>query len=179
VAAHEVRALSLGWFVHARTGNWEVAEREIRRGYDGLAAKGSTGWLSSVAALRAHCSYALGRLDESLEFSRRCDQLSARDDFVSQVFWRTARAKVLAARGEAAEAVSLAQEAVGLALATDSLPNQGDALLDLAEVLVLTKRHDEARTSARQALDVYERKEHLAGMARARALLEQLDPVRA
>jgi hypothetical protein len=47
------------------------------------------------------------------------------------------RAKVLARRGEHAEADRLAREAVALSDETDQLDTQGDAYADLAEVLEL------------------------------------------
>ena len=48
--AYAGRAGSLGWEVEARSGNWEAAEREIRVGYDGLAALGNSGFGATAAA---------------------------------------------------------------------------------------------------------------------------------
>jgi hypothetical protein len=45
-------------------------------------------------------------------------------------------------------------------------PDQGDALLRPAEVLVFAERYDDSRAAARQALDAYERKEHVVGAGR-------------
>jgi hypothetical protein len=71
--------------------------------------------------------------------------------------------------------VKVAKEAVELALATDALSEQGEALVILAEVLVSADLHDEARTAARQALDAFDRKEHLVGAARAERLLARIE----
>ena len=54
---------------------------------------------------------------------------------ISQVLWRTARAKIRAESGDTEGAEALAREAVRLAEATELLNTQGDALLDLASVL--------------------------------------------
>jgi tetratricopeptide (TPR) repeat protein len=175
VLAYAGRAGSLGWEVEARAGNWEAAEREIRAGYEGLAALGSTGYSATTAGNLAHCLYALGRTDEAEEFVAVAADTAAADDVISQVSWRTARGKLLAARGEVTEAVNLAKEVVELALETDALAEQGAALLHLAEILVLAEQHDAARATARHALDVYERKEQLVGAARAQTLLAQLE----
>ena len=48
---------------------------------------------------------------------------------------RQVRAKVLARRGDYAEAIRLAHEAVDIGDGTDLLDMQGDAYADLAEVL--------------------------------------------
>jgi tetratricopeptide (TPR) repeat protein len=92
-----------------------------------------------------------------------------------QVIWRTAQARFLAARGELKEAPKVAREAVELALETDALGEQGEALLHLAEVLRLAACYDDAREAAQQALDVFKQKEHRVGADRAEALLVQLD----
>jgi tetratricopeptide (TPR) repeat protein len=170
-----VRAFCLGWFVEAKSGNWADAEREVRHGYDGLAALGNTAFRSTIAAMLAHCLERLGRLDEADRFVTVCTETAARDDAISQMLWRTARARLLASRGEPTEAVSLAREAVAIALETDALPYQGDVLLDLAEVLVAAGRDREGHAAARDALAAYRRKEYLNGVTRAEALLGRLE----
>ena len=63
---------------------------------------------------------------------------------VTQMLWRQARAKVLARRGEHAEAERLAREAVAIGQTTDDLDGQGDARADLATVLELAGRREES-----------------------------------
>jgi class 3 adenylate cyclase/tetratricopeptide (TPR) repeat protein len=171
VLAYMGRAGSLGWEVEARSGNWEGAEREIRIGYDGLAALGDTGYLSTVAGFLAHTLWALGRIGEAEALAAVSAETAAMDDLFSQVVWRTARAKILSARDQVPEALSVAREAVSLALETDSLSEQGDALLQFADVLVRVGRYDDARAAARHSHDAYKRKEHLVGAAHAETLL--------
>jgi hypothetical protein len=81
---------------------------------------------------------------------------------------RQARAKVLARRGDNAEAVRLAREAVAIGATTDHLNAQGDANADLGEVLLLSGKTDEAGAALEQALKRYERKGNLVMAQRMR-----------
>ena len=54
------------------------------------------------------------------------------------------------------------------------LDHQGDAYADLAEVLLLTGKPDEAATALEQAHERYERKGNVASAQRAQARLEEL-----
>ena len=55
----------------------------------------------------------------------------------------------------------MAQAAVAIGDATESPIRQADAYVDLAEVLELAGRYDEATAALREALERYERKEAL------------------
>ena len=122
----------------------------------------------------AEAFYVDGRLDEAEAWADRAAELGASDDPVTQLLWRTVRAKVLARRGEHAEAERLAREAVALGDETDQLDTQGDAYADLAEVLVLADRPEDAAEALEQALARYERKEDLVKAGRARDRLAAL-----
>jgi hypothetical protein len=69
---------------------------------------------------------------------------------------------------------ALAREAVDLALRTDRVDTQTDALMDLVEVLRLGGRQNEAALLVADALRRYELKEVHPAAARAQALLEDL-----
>jgi tetratricopeptide (TPR) repeat protein len=131
---------------------------------------GERGFLSTVAGLLAHALIAVGEDGDAERFSRLSEQAAAPDDVTSHVLWRTARAKLLARRGEHEAAERVAREAVEMVGRTDLLNQQGDALLDLADVLVLAGRADEARAAALEAAERFERKGNLPSLARARAL---------
>ena len=90
------------------------------------------------------------------------------------MLWRHVRAKVLARRGEHAEAERLAREAVVICEATDVLGAQGDVYADLAEVLSLAGRPKDAAGALRQALGCYERKGNLVSTQRTRTRLAEL-----
>jgi hypothetical protein len=83
---------------------------------------------------------------------------------------------LLARRGNVEAGEELAREAVELALRTDRVDTQTDALMDLAEVLRVGGRAAEAVPIVADALRRYELKEVLPAAARARALLEELAP---
>lgn len=87
---------------------------------------------------------------------------------------------LLAHGGDVEAGEVLAREAVDLALRTDRVDTQTDALMDLAEVLRLGGRSTEAVPVVTDALRRYERKEVVPAAARARVLLEELrQPARA
>ena len=88
--------------------------------------------------------------------------------------WRAASAKVLAREGEVDEALRLAREAVAIIAETDWLNSRGDALLDLAEVLDLAEKPDEAAPRIAEALHLYEQKGNIVAAAKARELLAEL-----
>lgn len=121
--------------VEMLAGDPSAAERELRADYEALEAMGDKNYLSTTAALLAQALHELGRDDEAERFTRISEQTSAPDDVNSEVEWRCARAKILASRGEHAEAESLGRDAVRLSLGTDFLEVQGNACLDLAFVL--------------------------------------------
>jgi class 3 adenylate cyclase/tetratricopeptide (TPR) repeat protein len=164
----------LGYFVEMVQGDWESGERELRRGFDELASMGDKNYLAITAGWLAHCLYALGRYDEAEEFAGVCEKAAARSWVAAQVLWRGARATLLARSGNVESSEALAREAVKLALRTDRVDTQTDALMDLAEVLRVSGREDEAAPIVADALRRYELKEVHPAAARARALLAEL-----
>jgi tetratricopeptide (TPR) repeat protein len=139
-----------------------------------LEQQGERGVLSSAAGLLGQALYELDRLDEADEWAGRAAEIGGSDDLLTQHLWRRVRAKVLARRGEHAEAEQLAREAVAISEKTDQLVVQGDVYADLAEVLSLAGRPEEAAAALRQALGCYKRKGNLVSAQRARSRLNEL-----
>jgi len=166
----------LGYFVEMVCGDWLAAEQVLRRGFDELASMGDKNYLAITAGWLAHCLYALGRYDEAEDFAGVCENSAAKNWVAAQVLWRGARAMLLARRGNVESGEALAREAVDLALRTDRVDTQTDALMDLAEVLRVGGRGGEAVPIVADALRRYELKEVQPAAARARALLEELAP---
>jgi class 3 adenylate cyclase/predicted ATPase len=160
----------LGWIARLE-GDEERAMEYFRAFCDSMEAQGQTGALSSFVAELGRSQCALGRHDEAEPLARRAHKLANEQDVWSQAMWRQVLALVLASRGEHAEAVQLGREAVAILEPTDSLIEQGGALVDLAEVLSAAGRDDEARECLDQALDRYERKKNLVMAERVRAKL--------
>jgi class 3 adenylate cyclase/tetratricopeptide (TPR) repeat protein len=152
-----------------------AAERDLREGYSALEEMGERGLLSMVAAELARAIYAQGRFEEAERFTAASEELAATADMASQISWRAVRAKVLARRHEFATAEELARGAVALAKQTDGLNSQGRALMDLAEVLELAGRADEAKPILEQALDLFEQKGNVVSARKARAVLNELE----
>jgi tetratricopeptide (TPR) repeat protein len=123
---------------------------------------------------RAQALYALDRLDEARAWAGRAAKLGANDEPFTQMLWRQVRAKVLARRGENAEAERLAREAVAIGEKTDMLSEQGDAYADLAEVLAVADRPNDSAEALEQALACYQRKENVVMSERVRARLAEL-----
>lgn len=137
-------------------------------GCRGLEEQGHRSILSSYAPKLARILSELGRLDEAEAWAERGRELGAEDDALTQFLWRQGKAKVLARRGESAEAVRLARAAVEIARATDMLNQQGDAYFDLGEVLALAGDAAGAAGAYEHALDCYERKGNLVMAERTR-----------
>jgi class 3 adenylate cyclase/tetratricopeptide (TPR) repeat protein len=161
-------------YVEMLAGDPREAERELRSGYADLERMGEKAFLSTIAAELAQALYEQRRFDEAERFTHVSQELGPRDDFATQVEWRTTRAKVLARRGEFEAAVALAEEAVVLAADTDYLNMQGDARKDLAEVLSLAGRNGEAASRSREALGLYKRKGNIVSAGRVRTMLEDV-----
>jgi DNA-binding SARP family transcriptional activator len=155
-------------------GDPAAAERGFRESYDALVPIGDRAYLATRAAQLAEAVALCGRRDEALEWSRVAEREADRDDVPTQLLWRTVRARLLAAAGDAGAAETLAREAVALADGTDALGQRGKVALALADVLRAGGRLDEAAAAAGQALAHFEQKGHTVGVNRARAFLAGL-----
>jgi DNA-binding SARP family transcriptional activator len=150
-----------------------AAERELIGRYDVLKEIGEKSHFSSLAALLAHSAYAQGHYDDAERFARDCEETAQPYDVDSQIRYRATRGKLLARRGELEAGERLAREAVALAEESDFLTAHGDALLDLASVLLLQGRTAEAASTIADSVQLYEAKGNAVAATRARALLEQ------
>jgi tetratricopeptide (TPR) repeat protein len=138
---------------------------------------GEKNWQAYTAGRLAQALYTLDRLDESEAWAGRAGELGGSDDALAQMFSGQVKAKVLARRGELAEAERLARDAVAIGEETDMLDAQGDAYADLAEVLSLAGRPRGAIEALEQALERYKRKGNLVSAQRAQVRLAELhDP---
>ncbi|HEV2006966.1 MAG TPA: adenylate/guanylate cyclase domain-containing protein [Candidatus Limnocylindrales bacterium] len=145
-----------------------AAERELRRDYEALTAINETYFRSTIAAYLAQVLWQAGDADGALAFSQVAEEIGDVDDVLTQVPWRSARAKVLASRGEVETAKRLATEAVELAAATPMTHLRADALTDLAEVLGVTGDHESAGPPFWEALELYEQKGDVVSAQRLR-----------
>ena len=80
---------------------------------------------------------------------------SAADDVEAQALWRSIRAPILAHLGRLEEAEMLARAARDLARKTEVPTLQADALAELACVLALAQRGNEAQLAVEEAISLY------------------------
>jgi class 3 adenylate cyclase len=168
VAQHEAA-------VELLAGNPGPAEERLRWACDRLEGMGEKALLATTAAMLAQALYTQGRFEEAEGFCRASREAAAADDLSAQVQWRGVQGKILARQGKREEAEALARDAVALVAATDFLTYHGDAMLDLAEVLELSRKSAEAEAANRQGLELYERKGNLVAAERAKSQLARGD----
>lgn len=142
--------------------------------YDALRAMGERGWRASVATLLAKAVYAQGRFDQALLLTEEAAECAAPDDFDAQARWRAVRAKVLARCGQFRAAAMLAEEAVASIPAASGAWELAEFLVAQAEVLQLAGALDQAETSLRRALRIYENRRITPLADQTRALLARL-----
>ena len=139
-----------------------------------LEELGDKSFLSTAAGNLARALFACDRLEEADAWAGRAAEIGASEDAATQRLWRQVRAKVLARRGEHAEAERMVREAVAIGEGTDDLNGQGDSYADLAEVLLLGGKPDEAAAALEQARERYERKGNRVSTQHAQAGLAEL-----
>lgn len=139
-----------------------------------LEELGDKSFLSTAAGSLARALFALDRLEEADAWASRAAAVGSSGDAFTQQLWRQVRARILARRGEHAKAESLVREAVAIGEETDQVNGRGDAYSDLAEVLLLGGKRDEAVVALEHALDRYERKGNLVSTQRAQTRLAEL-----
>ena len=175
----------LGWRFHAAltsldsgavemlAGDPVAAERELRMDYETLNEMGERDYMPTTAALLAEALYEQSRFGDAESFAQISETFAASEDITSQFLWRCVRAKVAAQRGEPA-AETLVLEALELTEKTEELESQAQVFMDLAEVLELSGRSDEAVPHLREALARYHAKGNVVSAARARERLDAL-----
>jgi DNA-binding SARP family transcriptional activator len=152
-------------------GDYAAAEAGLRQGYEAaerLAAHSSIAFLGGELA---RVVYLQGRLDEAHNVTLTAERYDSGRWVVTGILWRGVRAMILARRGEAPAAIAMAEKAVAAAAATDLLWIHGRALEDMAEVLLLSDRPEDARPLVQEAIGLYERKGATVLVKRARQRL--------
>jgi tetratricopeptide (TPR) repeat protein len=141
-------------------GDAVAAEPHLRAACEGLERAGELGYLSSVAPQLIDALVAQGRDEEAFTLSERwrADRLTVPEDVDAQVGWRRVRAMLLARRGELEEAERLGREASAMAAGTDFSYLRCNALAELAEVLGLAGKPDEAAAVLAEAIRLCEEK---------------------
>jgi predicted ATPase/class 3 adenylate cyclase len=155
-------------------GDPAAAERELREGAATAEALGATGFRATLAGALAHALLEQGKLQEADRAASLSESTAAEDDLASQVSWRSARARILAASGATDDACACALTAAELAQRTDDVNMHADALGDLAEVLLAAGDEAAAVAELERAVALYERKGNLVAATRVRNRLGEL-----
>jgi tetratricopeptide (TPR) repeat protein len=173
--SEELGIVATSWVVAGEiellAGNFPAAERALRTVCEALERRGDWGHFASTAPLLADALHAQGRGDEAAPLIERAVRWTLADDTDAQVGLLRVRANLLAHQGDLAEAERLAREATELAAQTDYLNHHAKALADLADVLELVGRREEAGAAVEKALALYERKGNLVMAERTRERL--------
>ena len=154
-------------------GEPEAAERELRSACEELQRIGDWGHFATTAPYLAEALLAQGRGEEAAPLIDLAAQWTLADDADAQIGGRRVRAKLIAQQGDLEEAERLARDAAARAGRTDYLNLHGRVLSDLAEVLALAGKPDEATDVLEQALVLYERKGNMVMAERTRARLAE------
>src|SRR5204863_4833671 len=120
------------------------AEEILRTTCANLERLGNRAYLATRAAELAEVLLVRGDDEEASDWVSRAVELGASDDIPTQVVWRCTQGKLLARRGELADADRLVREAIRLSDTTDALDHQARARLDLARVFAIAGRPTEA-----------------------------------
>jgi class 3 adenylate cyclase/tetratricopeptide (TPR) repeat protein len=160
--------------IESFAGDVAAAIEQEERGIAMWEKIGDRSFRSTSVANVANHHYELGALEAAWTAATEAAALGASDDVATQTASRLVKAKVLARKGDFAEAERLARESVALAETVELAQLRGSAYDDLAEVLQLAGKRAEATAALERALDVYERKEAVALADRVRRRLENL-----
>jgi tetratricopeptide (TPR) repeat protein len=161
----------LSGYVELLAGDPVAAERDMRTAEQAFREIGEGWFLSTVAVDLPRAVYEQGRYDDAFALLRAIDQTPAPADREWQIKRTGVPARLLARRGRLEEAEKLAREGVALAADSEFLVLHADVLLDLAEVLSLAGRVEDAAATAAEAVSLYERKGNVASATTARAHL--------
>ena len=131
-------------------------------------------YLSTVAPMLGDIRLRQGDIEAARGLAEMGRDLALDEDVASQAQWRILLAKVAAREGETDRAVLLATEAVEWMERSDQLSWTADLHMGRAEVQVSAGLLDDARSSVRHALQLYQTKENIPDSRRARARLDEL-----
>ena len=159
----------LSGYVELLAGDPVAAERDMRTAEQAFREIGEGWFLSTVAVDLPRAVYEQGRYDDAFALLKAIDETPAPTDREWQIKRTGVPARLLARRGLFEEAERLAGEGVALAADSEFLGLHADVLLDLAEVLRLADRSEDAAATAAEAVSVYERKGNIASARRARS----------
>jgi hypothetical protein len=150
----------LGADIELFAGRPDEALSILRGAYEDVREMGVRSATATMAAFLADALSQDGKHSEADELATFSERHAPANDIVTQVLWRTARARSLP---ESTEAERLAREAAAFARDTDYPDIKARAFTCLAQVL---GPGDEQSSLIAEARGVWEQKENVAAVAR-------------
>ena len=161
-------AAGLSAYVEILAGDLAAGERELRTALQMALEMREREWVSQFAASLSRVLSIQGS-EEAERSSALSFGTAPAENVGAQALWRSAKARGLVNRGDHGEAERLAREAIQL-VPREMLNLGADLRVDLAEILLVTRRREAALPVINEAIDLYKRKGNLASATRARAL---------
>ena len=161
----------LSGYVELLAGDPVAAEHDMRSAGELFREIGEGWFLSTVVIDLPRAVYEQGRYEDAFSLLEAVEESPAPTDREWQIKRRGIPARLLARRGRFEEAEKLAREGVALAAGCEFLVLHADVLLDLAEVLELAGRKEEAAATAAEAVSLCELKGNVASARSARRTL--------
>ena len=160
--------------VELHGGDPVLAEELLREGNAVVEREGDTSVRSTILVQLGEALYDQGRYAEADQVVAESELISSPEDAVDLLGLATLKARLSARRGDYVSAEHAARET--LAKAADSKLGfvLEDALMGLAEILLLAGRGEEARKPTQQALELYESRGLVPSADRARRFLAGL-----
>ena len=138
-------------------GDPHAAIAPLRAAYGGLGALGVGADAGNAAALLARALLVDGAVDEADAMATASKSLAGQN-LKTAIGWRVARAEVLAAQGDPAAAVAIAEQAVEIAAGTDLIIDHADACVALAALRNRAGDAAGARVARAEAKRLYDLK---------------------
>ena len=157
-------------WIEMLAGDPVAAEGILRRGYETLEELGGTAQLQVVGSYLARALQLQGRWEEAERLAADVERLDP-TGIAEIASARCTRGKAAASLGRVDEGVRLARAGLEMIDSTDFLLDRADARMDLAEVLRLAGRGEEADALLDEARLLHEQKGNAVSAARAAAQL--------
>ena len=155
-------------------GKLEAAESHLRAAHSISLEMGIRRMAGQIAGDLADVVYELGRQEEAFAIAEGLRTDPPAHDALTLITWRGVHGKVLASRGDGEEAELQVREGLGAAERAGAAMIAGRMLMDLAEVLMLSGKKDEAVRAIGDAARWFGAKGSLPSMRMAERALEQL-----
>ena len=162
-------AHSAGW-IEMLAGEFETAERILRRGYEELERIGARTQLQVVGSYLARTLAMRAKWEEANRLASFVEELDP-TGIAEVASARCTQGRAAANLGRPTEGVRLAMEGLQLIDQTEFLLDRADARMDLAEVLSHARRPEEAAQALAEAQELHKQKGNAVAAERTATLL--------